>query len=69
MVTQHWAIYSKADMLRVKWIQTYIIKEHCVWSMAIPNDAFWTVEISKIKHIAQPRIQHTIGDGCTCPMA
>ncbi|XP_058202871.1 uncharacterized protein LOC131317329 [Rhododendron vialii] len=42
MLRHLWAVCKKEDILWVKWIPSYVIKEQCLWSMKLPSDASWT---------------------------
>lgn len=65
VMTKHlWAIALKADTLWVKWIHTYIIKDHCLWSMAILGFASWTIrKLFNLRSLVQPWITYVIGNG------
>lgn len=58
-VAMLWVICKKADMLWVKWIHTYVIKDACFWTMNIPQNATWTVQkLLQLRSVVQPWITY-----------
>lgn len=54
-----WIICKKADMLWVKWIHTYVIKDACFWTMKIPQNATWTVQkLLQLRSVVLPWITY-----------
>lgn len=58
-----WALSRKADTLWVKWVHTYVIKEHNLWTMGLPYDVSWTIrKIFQLREVCQPLIRYQIGN-------
>lgn len=64
MMRHLWAICKKEDILRVKWIHSYMIKHHCFWSMKLPTDSSWTLrKIFELRREGQQFIKVHVGNG------
>lgn len=63
MMKHLWALCNKEDILWVKWVHTYIIKDQCLQQMTIPQDVSWTSQkIPQIRYTVQPLIKYVIGN-------
>lgn len=66
MLIYLWALSEKAHTLWIKiikWIDTYIIKDHSLWYMALPHDPSWTSrKILKLRNVCQGFIKYEIGN-------
>lgn len=64
MMRHLWALSKNEDILWVKWIHSYVIKDHCLWSMKLPADSSWTLrKIFGLREDGIKFIKSVIGDG------
>ncbi|KAI8531705.1 hypothetical protein RHMOL_Rhmol11G0156500 [Rhododendron molle] len=64
MLRHLWALCKKEDIFWVKWIHSYVIKNHCIWSMNLLTDSSWTLQkIFGLRSVGQKFILSKIGNG------
>lgn len=64
MMQHLWALCKKADILWVKWVHSYIIKDQNFRFMKPPCDCSWTIrKLLKLTEVSQGFVKHVIGNG------
>lgn len=58
-------VCNKDDILWVKWIHSYVIRDYCIWAMTLPSDASWTLrKIFGLRRVGQQSfIKSIVGNG------
>lgn len=61
-----WAISKKSDASWIKWIHTYVIKSHSLWSMKCPSNVSWSIrKILHLRPLMQEWIKYVVGNGAS----
>lgn len=52
------------DILWVRWVHKYVIKEHSFWAMKCPPSVSWSIpKIMKLRPLVQSWIRYIVGNG------